>query len=93
MTGKCSQPVAIEISRDRDETTASALVILAKQLQITTRGRRGIEEPLASGGLGIPERMGSNPGYGLSEDWASTRGNGSQVVGFQIRGVPLGGLL
>ena len=36
---------------------------------------------LRSGGLGIPERIGTNTDYGLSEDWASTRGNGPQVGG------------
>ena len=30
---------------------------------------------MGSEGLGIPECMGSNPSYGLSGDWASTRGN------------------
>ena len=48
---------------------------------------------LRSGGLGIPERMGSNPGYGLSEDWASTRGNDPQVGGLSDRRSPLGDLL
>ena len=48
---------------------------------------------LRSGGLGIPESTGSNPGYGLSGDWASTWGNGSEVDGFLDRKSPLGGFL
>ena len=48
---------------------------------------------LCSGGLEIPERMGSNPGYGLSGDWASTRGNGFQVGGLSDKRSPLGDLL
>ena len=46
-----------------------------------------------SGGLGIHERIGSNTDYGLSGDWASTRGNGPQVGGLSDRRSPLGGLL
>ena len=42
---------------------------------------------LGSGGFGIPERMGSNPGHGLSGDWASTWSNSSQMEGFQIGGL------
>ena len=45
---------------------------------------------LRSGGLGIPERIGSNTDYGLSGDWASTRGNGSQIRGFSDRRSPFG---
>ena len=48
---------------------------------------------MRSEGLGIPERMGSNPDYGMTGDWASTRGNGSQVGGLSDRRFPLGGLL
>ena len=48
---------------------------------------------LRSGGLGIPERLGSNTGYGLSGNWASTRGNDSLVGGLSDRRPPLGGLL
>ena len=41
-----------------------------------------------SGDLGIPEYMGSNPGHGLRENWASTLDNGSQMGGFsQIGGL------
>ena len=46
-----------------------------------------------SGGLGISERMGSNPDYGLRGVWASTRGNGPQVDGLSDRRSPLSGLL
>ena len=42
--------------------------------------------------IGIPERTGSNPGHGLSGDWASTRGNSSQVCGLSDKRSPLGGL-
>ena len=53
-------------------------------------GRQVQWNRLHSGGLGIPERMGWNPaGYGLSGDWASTRGNGSQEGGgLSDRGCP-----
>ena len=44
------------------------------------------------GGLGIPERMGLNPGHDLSGDWASNRGNGFQMDGLSDKS-PLGGLL
>ena len=54
---------------------------------------RKYQPPWYSGGLGIPERMGSNLDYGLSGDWASTRGNGSQVGGLSDRLSLLGGLL
>ena len=44
-------------------------------------------------GLGVPERIGgSNADYGLSGDWASTRGNGPQVSGLSDRS-PIGDLL
>ena len=48
---------------------------------------------LRSGGLGITERIGSNPDYDLSGDWVSTRGNGPQVGGLSNRRFSLGGLL
>ena len=48
---------------------------------------------LRSGGLGIPERIGSNTDYGLSGDWASTRGNGLKVGELSDRRPPLGGVL
>ena len=35
----------------------------------------------------------SNADYGASGDWASTRGNGSQVGGLSDGRSPLGGLL
>ena len=38
-----------------------------------------IQYRLFFGGLGIPERIGSNTDYGLSGNWASTRGNGPLV--------------
>ena len=38
-----------------------------------------------------PERMGSNTDYGLSRNWTSTLGNGSQVGGLSDRRSPLGG--
>ena len=44
---------------------------------------------LRFGNLGIPERIGSNPGHGLKGDWVSTRGNGSQMGGLSDR-FPLG---
>ena len=46
---------------------------------------------LRSGGLRIPEHMGSNPGYG--GDLASTRGNGPEVSGLSDKRSLLGGLL
>ena len=39
-------------------------------------------EVFKNGDLWIAERMGSNPGYGLCGDWASTRDNGFQMDGF-----------
>ena len=48
---------------------------------------------LHSGGLGIPERIGSYIDYGLSGNWASTRGNGSLVAGLSDSRSPLGCLL
>ena len=48
---------------------------------------------LRSGGLGIPERIGSNTDYDLSGNWASTRGTGSLVGGLSHRRPPLGGFL
>ena len=48
---------------------------------------------LRSGGLGIPELIGSNTEYGLSGDWASTRVNGPRVGGLSDRWPPLGGVL
>ena len=36
---------------------------------------------------------GFNPGHGLSGDWASTQGNGSQMGGLSDRRFLLGGLL
>ena len=44
-------------------------------------------------GRGIPKCMGSNPGHILSGDWASTRGNSSQMGELSDRRSPLGGLL
>ena len=37
--------------------------------------------------------LGSKPGHGLSGDWASTCGSGSQMDGLSDRRSPLGGLL
>ena len=48
---------------------------------------------LRSGGLGIPERIGSNTDFGLSGDWASTHGNSPKVGGHSDRRPPLGGVL
>ena len=48
---------------------------------------------LRSGGLGIPECIGSNTDYGLSGDWASTRDNGPQLGGLSDWRSALGGLL
>ena len=48
---------------------------------------------LRPGGLGIPERIGSNTDYGLSGYWGCTRGKGSQVGGLSDRRSPLGGLI
>ena len=48
---------------------------------------------LRSGCLGIPECIGSNTDYGLSGNWASTRGNSPLVGGLSDRRPPLGGLL
>ena len=48
---------------------------------------------LRSGGLGIPERIGSNTDYGLSGNWACTRGNGPLAGGLSDKRPPLGGLL
>ena len=44
-------------------------------------------------GFEIPECMGSNPGHSLSEDWASTQGNSSEMGGFSCKRSRLGGLL
>ena len=48
---------------------------------------------LRSGGLGIPEHIGSNTDYGLSRNWASTRVNSPLVGGLSDRRPPLVGLL
>ena len=45
------------------------------------------------GSLGISECMGSNPGHNLRGDWASTRGNSSEMGELSGRRSPLGGLL
>ena len=48
---------------------------------------------MRSGGLWIPELIGSNPDYGLSGHWQATRGNGPQVGWLSNKRSPLGGLL
>ena len=48
---------------------------------------------LCFGGLGIPECMGSNPGHGLSGDWAFTWVNSSKIGGLSDRRSPVGDLL
>ena len=48
---------------------------------------RVIVERRALWGRKITKRMGSNPGHSPREDWASTRGNVSQMGGLQIGGL------
>ena len=76
-------------STDRALSFGKSLLILIHSLGTVMVQRNR----LRSGGLGIPEIMGSNTDYGLSGDWASTRVNGPRVDGLSDRWPPLGGVL
>ena len=66
---------------------------VTKEQYTDEKGHRGTVEQSALWSLGIPECMGSNLGHGLSGDWASTRGDGSQMGGLSNGRSPLGGIL
>ena len=76
-----------EINTIRQSTTSTTLeniiplIPQALKDDCSVQGEKkgcGAVEPCA---LEVHKRMGSNPGHGSREDWASTRGNDSKMCG------------